>query len=283
MSQNASIPELKRNLFFSGQQLSAEDLTDLNLANRELRWLHNRALHSWGIGIGLEAKGERGDSVVTIGPGYAVDCLGRQIIVTADRSKTVPAVAGQSGVEAIYYLVTAYKDDAGVCSAGGSVRLGEEPLLDWRLPNELQQGRDIVLAKASIQNCRLSRGLSLAERRSARPSQQPYIYGGQAGASQVWEKWPDDQKPLGVLTRVDTSLAQFHTQPVYVAHLVGERFIDLQEEAVLLVGFAVVVDPAPNHFTLQVLLPNVDALQGDPKALEKLNSNWQVAWMGIEG
>src|SRR5260370_25844506 len=151
MSQTVSVPEVKRNLFFTGQQLTAEDLTDLNLANRELRWLHNRALHSWGIGIGFGAKGERGDSVVTIEPGYAVDCLGREIILTEERTKTVPAVAGQSGAEAIFYLVAAYQDDAdqqtlerrpGVCSSGGSVRLGEEHFLDWRPPNGNQQRLD---------------------------------------------------------------------------------------------------------------------------------------------
>src|SRR5260370_28597894 len=77
MSQNASVPEVKRNLFFPGQQLTAEDLTDLNLANRELRWLHNRALHGWGIVVGFGAKVARRASVVTVEPGDAVDCLGR--------------------------------------------------------------------------------------------------------------------------------------------------------------------------------------------------------------
>src|SRR6266568_3883829 len=169
MSPNGSVPEVKRNIFFPGQQLLAEDLADLNLANRELRWLHNRALHNWGIGIGLQVQGQRGGSVVAIEPGFAVDCLGREILLIAEQTKPVPAVAGASGAEAIFYLVIAYKDDAdqqvlekrpGVCHSDGSVRLAEDPVLTWRLPNELREGQDIVLAKASILNCRLNRALS---------------------------------------------------------------------------------------------------------------------------
>src|SRR5260370_17220990 len=108
MSLNASVPEVKRNLFFPGQQLTAEDLTDLNLANRELRWLHNRALHSWGIGIGFGAKGERGDSVVTIEPGYAVDCLGPEIILPEEQTKTVPPLARPHAPEPLSSLIAAY-------------------------------------------------------------------------------------------------------------------------------------------------------------------------------
>lgn len=286
------IPEVKRNVFFPGQQLTAEDLADLSLANRELRWLHNRALHSWGIGVGLEAKGERGDSVVTIEPGYAIDCLGREIILATPQNRAVPAVAGQGGAEAIFYLVIAYKDDAdqqvvekrpGVCQPGGSVRLGEDPLLGWRLPNDLQEGRDIVLARANIQNCRLSRPLSLAERRNARPSQQPYIYGGQTGSQDTpWQEWLANGKRLGVWAQVDTSIARFHTQPVYMAHVVGERAVMEQMAQVLLIGLAAVVDPAPDHFTLQVLVPNIDQIPNDLlAALKRLN--WYVVWMGVEG
>jgi hypothetical protein len=82
MALKADIPELERVTFFPGQQLSAADLTEFERANRELRWLHNRSLHGWGIGIGLGVTGERGDGRVLIDAGYAVDGLGREIILT---------------------------------------------------------------------------------------------------------------------------------------------------------------------------------------------------------
>src|SRR5262245_14932559 len=78
------IPEIERIKFFPGQRLTADDMTDLDVTNAELRWLHNRSLHPWGIGIGLEVSGEKGDTVVTVKPGYAVDILGRELIVSSE-------------------------------------------------------------------------------------------------------------------------------------------------------------------------------------------------------
>ena len=132
MAERVDIPDIERVTFFTGQRLTEKDLAALQRANRELRWLHNRSLHSWGIGIGLAVAGERGDSAVTVEPGYGVDCLGREIILTAPRTMPVPAVAhGPDGGEAVYYLVAAYQEDAdqkiaerrpGVCLPEGTVR-----------------------------------------------------------------------------------------------------------------------------------------------------------------
>src|SRR5262249_46390441 len=163
---------------FTGQQLKATDLAALQRSNRELRWLHNRSLHAWGIGIGLAVTGERGDRAVTVDDGYGVDCRGREIILTEPQTKTVPAVAaGPGGGEASYYLVAAYQSDddqkvrerrPGVCLPDGTVRLSEEPLIDWRRPDQLEEGFELILAQAWIQNCQLSRPLSFAARRYAR-------------------------------------------------------------------------------------------------------------------
>src|SRR5918996_6138934 len=93
MADRVDIPDIERVTFFTGQRLTEKDLAALQRANRELRWLHNRSLHSWGIGIGLAVAGERGDSAVTVEPGYGVDCLGREIILTERRGIPVPAVS----------------------------------------------------------------------------------------------------------------------------------------------------------------------------------------------
>ena len=61
-----NIPELERITFFPGQRLHAEDLTDVQTVDRELRWLHNRSLHTWGIGLGFGVTGEAGASAVAI-------------------------------------------------------------------------------------------------------------------------------------------------------------------------------------------------------------------------
>jgi hypothetical protein len=290
MTERVDIPNIERVTFFTGQRLTEKDFAALQQANRELRWLHNRSLHSWGIGIGLAVTGERGDSTATVEPGYGVDCLGREIILTERRVIPIPAVAhGPGGGEAVYYLVATYQEDAdqkiaerrpGVCLPEGTVRLSEEPRIDWLRPDKLQEGFALVLAQAWIQNCQLSRPLSLAVRRFARPSQQPYISAGQTDREKTaWLLWEVQGETVGVLTHVDTSAARFRTTPRYIAHIVGDRhFHDDADNIVRVVGFPAVADATPAGFTLQVLLPEVAGSNIDFNQL-----GWHVVWMGVEG
>ena len=108
------IPELERITFFPGQRLHAEDLTDVQTVDRELRWLHNRSLHTWGIGLGFVVAGDAGASAVTIEPGYGLDCAGREIILTEPRLRPIPAVAGDKDGKPVEFFLTAeyQADDA---------------------------------------------------------------------------------------------------------------------------------------------------------------------------
>jgi hypothetical protein len=294
------IPSLERIVFFTGQQLTAADFVALQKAHRELRWLHNRSLHNWGIGIGLAVTGERGDTTVTVSPGYGIDCLGREIILTEHRTLTVPAVASApGGGEAIYYLTAVYVRDEdqdvaerrpGVCLPEGTVRLTEEPGLEWHQSNELNEGRELILAQAWIQNCRLSRALSLTARRNAKPSQQPYIAAGQTVVGETaWSFWSEGGNTLGFKVAVDTSDARFRSTPRYTAHVAGDRYLAAQP----LVALALpgIVDATPVGFTLQALLPpdlgtNINPSElFEPNGLEIIQKQlgWHVVWMGIEG
>ena len=67
--------------FFTGQRLFASDMQDIEAFNREMRWLHNQSLHSPGIGTGFSVNAELGDYQLTINPGYAIDALGREIVL----------------------------------------------------------------------------------------------------------------------------------------------------------------------------------------------------------
>ena len=53
------IPELDRVVFFDHQRLTARDLNEAATVQRELRWLHNRSLHGWGIGLGFGVSGAK--------------------------------------------------------------------------------------------------------------------------------------------------------------------------------------------------------------------------------
>jgi len=53
-----------------------------------------RSLHTWGIALGLMVTGQRGERTVTVQPGYALDCLGRDLLVSATLAMPVPPVSG---------------------------------------------------------------------------------------------------------------------------------------------------------------------------------------------
>ncbi len=301
MSNGHDIPDLQRVTFFAGQQLTATDLAELEKAQRMRAWLHNRSLHSWGIGIGLAVTGEAGASMVEVAEGYAIDCLGREIILTESKTLPVPAVAGTpSGGEAVYYLVAGYQEDddqavaerrRGVCVPEGTVRLTEEPRLEWLEAVDVDEGIDVILAKAWVKNCQLSQPLSLLERRSARPSQYPYINANQTQAQAggtVWERWYDDNGLLvGVTTFVDTSVARFQATPWYMAHVVGERYFNSR----FIVSQDAVTEATPTGFTFRAhlrasftgdILDDFVASISSSDSDDSSNLAWHVVWMGIE-
>src|SRR5918912_463668 len=188
---------IERLQFFNGQRLFAADLQDVEAFNRKMRWLHNASLHQPGIGNGLAVSGKKGDREVTIGPGYAIDALGREIVLTQNQIEPIPPVAGdQNGNPVLYYLTVSYPRDEdleetetreGVCGTSGTVRLKEEPVFCWvrlsenrqpleqRSQQEIAAGMKLILALAEVLNCQLEKDLDIAQRLSARPSRQPYI------------------------------------------------------------------------------------------------------------
>jgi hypothetical protein len=148
-----------------------------------------------------------------------------------------------------------------------------------------------VLAQIWIQNCSLPRAVSLQPRRSARPSQNPYIAAGQTVAGQTaWTALDIGGAILGVAVDVDTSAARFRSTPRYMAHVVGDR--TLPPSGPLVLAFPVVSGATPERFTLRVLLPDMSPQPHNPSALRhptqgpslvRTTLQWRVAWMGVEG
>ncbi len=312
----SSIPDLNRVVYFDGQRLAAEDLNEAATVQRELRWLHNRSLHNWGIGLGFAVSGNKGDRQVTVGLGYAVDCLGREIILTEPLTRAVPARSDDGqGNPVIYYLVAAYPDDTqlaaverrkGECGTDGAVRLQDRANIFWKAQGEqaVQVGIEIVLAQATVQNCQLAKPLSLDQRRSARPLQQPFVAAGSTMMGFTpWEplttKIQNTDTLIGVKAEIDTSDARFGSTPQYQAQLWGERYVPLNKQngqgGFLVEGLTYVAEPARNSFTFNVLLPrnlsvfgntpvNPDSLFASGDTLVKaVKDNWWVVWIGVEG
>lgn len=201
---------IERLQFFNGQRLFASDLQGVEAFNREMRWLHNSSLHQAGVGDGLAANGKKGDREVTIGPGYAIDARGREIVLTRTHTQQVPPVAGgPDGKPVLYDLTVSYPEDSdleeaetreGICLPRGVIRLREKPVFCWvrldsngqpidsGLKQDVLTGMKIVLARAEVFNCQLNKDLSIAQRRSARPAKQPYITCGVVDPTD-WEIW----------------------------------------------------------------------------------------------
>jgi hypothetical protein len=191
--------------FFNGQRLFAPDLQAIEVFNREMRWLHNRSLHQPGIGNGFAVSGEKGDRQVAIGPGYAIDVDGREIVLTQVEILPIPPVASEEGGGSVFFdLTVSYPEDEdleeaetreGICLVRGVVRRQEKPIFCWirlkkdsqgnlqpkepKLATDIKDGRKIIVARVEVLNCQLNRQVCIAQRRSARPPKQPYIACGE--------------------------------------------------------------------------------------------------------
>jgi hypothetical protein len=287
----------ERSRFFDGERLAAEDLLAAQSYERDLRWLHNRTLHPWGVGRGLSVSGERGDRSVTVGAGYALDCLGRDIVVAQDTVVQVPPVP--SGT---YLLTVSWAEQVepvtqrqGSCGTNGIVRLPEQGLVRWQNPKATETdarytvGQDVVLAEVKVTGCALT-GPPDTGRRNDAAVDCPYVGAGSTTAGETqWRLWPDDSSPCGVATTVSTVSAAFATAPRYQVSLLGERTFQALDGTTAVVDGPVSLD-APTASSVDVCvelmgfgeLNPIEVL--DPSFLDRLRDElgWHVSWIGVE-
>ncbi|MEE9128632.1 MAG: hypothetical protein V3T84_01335 [Phycisphaerales bacterium] len=306
---------MERQQFFNGQRLFASDLQDLEGFHRGMRELHNRSLHQPGIGNGYAVIGAVGDRDVQIGPGYALDSDGREIVLTAAHTEQVPPVSAEDDGESVYYdLTVSYPSDHdleeaetrdGVCLPRGVVRLEVEPIFCWvrlergeadklhardaTLKNDLRYGRKIRLARVEIKECQI-KSLSVKDRRNARPNARPYIACGRV--EPAWER--KSILPFLLKTTIDTSCAGFKTVPCYEAHLEGPRLLNVKVTNTLTVtffaeGILSIHDAQPTRFDVHALvlaLPLSDRTEDGVTDFistpDLVITTWKIVWMGVE-
>ena len=183
----APLPDPGRPLYFPGQILAADDLTAAQDVDAGLRQLHHRMLHGWGITSGLGLTGQRGDTSVSAGSGYALDAAGRELVVPAPVTMPVPPVAaGPDGNPLKFTLAIRWTPDEdavvvdrpGACGAEGAVRRSDVPQIVWLDPAAVRVGYDIVLAVVQVQGCKLAAAPELALRRLLNPPPTPYAASG---------------------------------------------------------------------------------------------------------
>jgi microcystin-dependent protein len=91
--------EIKRLNYYNSQFLKEDDFRDEQLYHKQMRYLHHRALHTWGIVEGLVVKPVAGANKVTVTSGIAIDRLGHEIVLPAETDAiTLDAFAANSRV-----------------------------------------------------------------------------------------------------------------------------------------------------------------------------------------
>lgn len=94
-------PVVERNHYFTGKFMVARDFaadTEYLLSRHQL---HNRLLHGWGIVCGLEVhphpRPECAREWVVVTAGFAIDCHGRELVLTCDTAFPLPLPPAPGG------------------------------------------------------------------------------------------------------------------------------------------------------------------------------------------
>lgn len=308
------LPHGDRPRFFSGQLLTATDLTAAHDVDTDLRRLHHRMLHGWGIASGLVVSARRGDVTVEVGAGYALDADGRELVLPDPATVPVPAVTGEAdGRPRVFALVLRWTgdDDAivqlrdGACGTQGAVRRSDAPTLAWKDPARVATGFEVVVAEVAVQACRLAAPPDSGSRRLLDPPPTPYAARGRTRAGETPWVRRDAQglAPWGVETTVDTSEAGFGDTPVYLVRVVGPREVTAAQSPhgapCMIDGAPYVEDAEPGRFRLVVPLRravlthpvqhtlievNPDAVVGAAGLPDLLGFRlqWTVEWIGVQ-
>ncbi len=297
------LPGMARPTFFDGERLSAADLSGVQDYGEQLRWLHSRALHDWGIFLGLDVTGAAGAASVSVDAGYAVDRLGREVVLASGRDLAVPATSGSGPAGAATWFLTASYPEAsdgsperrgGAFGTSGAVRVPTGAVLRWAEQDPAlgeRRGLDLVLAQVSVAGCRL-RAAAAGGRRDRTPGGPPYLRAGSTTPGGTpWQVWQVGAARPGVRTVVTTSEAGFRAAPFYQAQLVGERVLSTSLGGapldVLVDGSSYVTDASATGFELRVALvgltslgvPRSDAVA--PEDLEAIIGRFSVPVLGL--
>jgi len=93
--------------FFYGQLLNADDFRADQDYHRRMRYLHNRLLHGWGIVDGCYVEDD-GHGVL-VGPGVAIDSLGRELVLPDPVRIELPPEA-LAEEQTLWYVVAMWEE-----------------------------------------------------------------------------------------------------------------------------------------------------------------------------
>ena len=139
---------VKRLNYFNHQFLEEQDFKEEQNYHVELRRLHNRVFHSWGVAQGLEVRKRKGsDREITIDPGTAIDAQGREIILTDEVTQDLSEFARDPHVD----VTIAYKEEKTDLTTAGGVeghtRVTELTKIEFERQHSATDGSAVALAR----------------------------------------------------------------------------------------------------------------------------------------
>src|SRR5215467_3714450 len=103
--------QLERVQYWQGQTLRSSDFQDIQRIEAQRRWWHNRALHdAYGVYQGMQASevDKSGTMLITVTPGIAYDCFGRELVLACSASVSLPLVS--SPRDQVLTLLVRYRE-----------------------------------------------------------------------------------------------------------------------------------------------------------------------------
>ena len=259
--------EFDRFIYRQGQLLASDDFKDQQRMEETRRWMHNAAMHNtWGVaaGFGFSVSGSdqtqwRRGGTITVSPGIAYDCFGRELILSGPRAfpRTIfeddnggirPEFYGEMYLVAEYHKPVRRQE---FCSGPGHMATLQTSLL-WKTRREVQFGPDVPIIVVTFGETTAS--VAPFQGGRIHGSRRPKIGSGHILVSHtnlhVWTiPFPTPVRPtaIGFEVHIDTREAGFQTAPCYAAWFSGWS---------LFVAFRPLIsltDEAPDGFTLHVL------------------------------
>jgi len=269
---------LERITWRDGQTLLSKDLReDVHSADR-LRHLHIRYLHkTWGIVEGLQVN-SLGTHAVLVGPGYALDIHGCELL----RPRAMRVATPANMTSTTMYLVlsrgvcltdcVAAPDLAALCPGAMNPTDIESGELAWKTVKHVQPGADILLARVLIAGGQLASAVDTSIQRRAATADRPRTWSDATRPGETG--WIDvkDIKAREIQAAIDTSNAGFIMTPAYFAQLAGGPPV----------ARAFIASADPTGFTFVVPVSGAGTPAIKVNAAQAESSGWTINWFAVD-
>lgn len=268
---NGQRTQTQRLQYFEGQLLTARDLQDDAAFETRLRGLHVNVVHNtWGVALGFEVAVAADGTAVTVNPGIAYDCRGREIVSVRSLSIGLPIPPYQSQAKAWWFdLVVRYDETIGqepavYCVGNGISAREERPFWRWcfagdvvdpELPPadvsaEVRLGEEVPLARFVIlSGSRVMGQPDLSIRRNAQGLVRPHMA---SGSTYVGFNTEFESNLLLISTWIDTSGGGFNQTPAYFANIEMHPILLPLLAAAFIGPFVSIRSPGRSGFYLDV-------------------------------